>query len=48
MISLNMFLIVAAIICWIIAAFGVATRLNLVAAGLALFGIAYLLGALPG
>lgn len=45
MISLTMFLIVAAVICWILATFGVGSRFNLIAAGLALFGIAYLLGA---
>lgn len=45
MISLTLFLVVAAVICWIIATFGISTRFNLIAAGLALFGIAYLLGA---
>ncbi len=48
MISLTLFLIVAAVICWIIATFGVATRFNLIAAGLALCGIAYLLGHVSG
>lgn len=44
-ISLGVVLVVAAVVCWIIATFGPATRFNLVAAGLALFGIAYILGA---
>jgi len=47
MISLTLFIIVAAVVCWILATFGVGSRFNLIAAGLALFGIAYLLGRFP-
>lgn len=47
MISLTTFLVVLAVICWLIAAFNGTSRFNLIAAGLALCGIAYLLGALP-
>ncbi len=44
-ISLGVVLVVAAVVCWTLATFGVGSRFNLVAAGLALFGIAYIFGA---
>jgi len=42
MVSLAMFLVIAAVICWILATFGVSSKFNLLAAGLALCGLAYL------
>jgi hypothetical protein len=43
--SIATFIIAAAVVCWILATFGVGGKFNLVAAGLALFGIAYIIGA---
>ena len=48
MVSLSLFLVIAGVVCWIIATFANPSRFNLVAAGLALFGIAYVLGNFPG
>ena len=46
MLTLSLLLMLVAVILWFLAAFNVTTRFNLVAAGLALFGTAYLLGPL--
>lgn len=47
--TITLLLMLVAVILWFIAAFGVAQnspRFNLIAAGLALFGLAYILGPL--
>jgi hypothetical protein len=44
MVSLTVFFVIAAVVCWILATFGVGSRFNLIAAGLALCGLAYIFG----
>lgn len=46
MLTLQLFLLVAGIVCWVVGALRT-SRYNLVSAGLALFGIGYLIGYLP-
>lgn len=44
MVSLYLFFVIAAVVCWILATFGIGSKYNLVAAGLALCGLAYIFG----